>query len=55
MDREHCIWRRDDDDRNTWATQCGEVWELMNGTPGENKMKYCLYCGQPIKVESEVR
>ena len=33
-----------------WATSCGNTWVLIEGTPGENKMKYCPYCGRRLEV-----
>lgn len=49
-----CVWKQDentfllDDDERTWNTGCGGMFTIMNGTPAENKMKYCCYCGAKI-------
>lgn len=32
-----------------WATSCGKVWSFNMGTPKENDMKYCCFCGKKIK------
>ncbi len=28
-----------------WEADCGFQFELNEGTPAENNMKYCCYCG----------
>jgi uncharacterized Zn-finger protein len=43
------IWDGD----NVWYTSCENAFELIDGTPGENKMVYCPYCGKQI-TETEV-
>ena len=36
----------DEEDANTWECSiCHEVWQLMDGTPAQNNMKYCHNCG----------
>ena len=51
-----CNWHQDDDD-GTWATDCGGVFVIIEGAPSDNEMKFCAYCGKPIKehlfVDSE--
>ena len=38
--------RYDDDESNTWeCSVCHDVWQLEDGTPAENDMKYCFHCG----------
>lgn len=41
-----CIWTEDDD--GTWATQCGHLFVLNDGTPLQNDMAYCPYCGNRL-------
>lgn len=43
-----CEWRLDDEDTNTWKTACGHVFLLMEGTPADNHMAQCCYCGKKI-------
>lgn len=51
MNKDCCEWKLDDwEEGELWNTECGEVEQFMNGTPDENKYKYCPYCGKPIKV-----
>lgn len=47
-----CKWtysEEDDLDTEFWATECGQSFVLMEGTPKENGMKFCCYCGREIK------
>jgi hypothetical protein len=47
-----CKWtHKYDDENNVWYTQCSEAWELNEGSPHENGMKFCCYCGQPLVQE----
>jgi len=43
-----CEWKEDWEGRY-WDTSCGECFSLEAGTPDENKMKFCAYCGKPLK------
>lgn len=50
---EVCKWKYDID-YGFWETGCGEAFTFTTGTPAENKMKYCPYCGKklvPVKVK----
>ncbi len=52
--RESCTYRLADDDANAWeCSACGELWCLDTGTPRENNMHYCPYCGRRITEEAE--
>ena len=33
---------------NWSCAKCGQVWELNEGTPSENRMDYCPRCGRRI-------
>jgi hypothetical protein len=44
-----CTWTEDSD--GNWETDCGETFILNDGTPKENHMKFCCYCGKPLKEE----
>ena len=52
-----CVWTCDDKwgcrEDATYETSCGNAFMLNDGTPKENKMKYCPYCGKRIKVVGE--
>ena len=47
---EVCEWTLIDEDFNAYDTSCKSPWCLESGTPGDNKMNYCPYCGRKIKV-----
>lgn len=40
-----------------WVTDCANEFEITEGTPDENQMKFCCYCGgrlvQVIEPEPE--
>jgi hypothetical protein len=43
-----CWWTRDDDS-DTWATGCGNLFTINDSdTPSDTGMKFCLYCGKPV-------
>ena len=44
-----CIWHLD----GFWETTCGNAFEINEGTPSGNDMKYCCYCGG--KVEEDIK
>ena len=46
-----CIWRQDAD--GNWQTDCENSFVLIGGTPSENGMRYCPYCGKRLKEEGE--
>ena len=43
-----CVWTMDSDIGNTYATSCGQLWTLMDGSPEENRVKFCHNCGLPV-------
>ena len=45
-----CIWQQDDtgDDSGTYFADCGSNFSLNEGTPTDNRMKFCCYCGGEI-------
>jgi len=40
-----CVWTEDE---GYWVTSCGSEFVINEGTPKQNKMKYCCYCGGTI-------
>jgi hypothetical protein len=42
-----CKWK--DDGEGNYETDCGGLFTITRGTPKENKMKYCCYCGKILK------
>jgi hypothetical protein len=49
---EGCNWTEDED--GNWWTECGEGFTFSDGTPIENRMRYCCYCGQPLVEQKYV-
>ena len=45
-DAGQCTWTESDD--GVWETDCGSTFEITNGTPAENRMSFCPYCGKSL-------
>jgi hypothetical protein len=45
-----CEWVQTDEDSDTWMASCGRhrYFSLNEGTPKDNHMKHCCYCGKPL-------
>jgi hypothetical protein len=46
-----CHWHQDgDEDSDKWAASCGRhrYFQLNDGTPTDNHMTHCCYCGKPL-------
>lgn len=48
--RSACAWREDAD--GNWQTACDQLHILIEGTPSDNRMRFCCYCGGAIGKES---
>ena len=46
---DQCIWKEDED--GVWDTECGNKFEIIAGTPIENQMNFCPYCGKGLWEE----
>ena len=44
-----CIWMEDGD--GGYSTSCGKAFIINDGTPEENGMNYCPFCGKPLMQE----
>ena len=42
-----CKWEYDDT-HDCWETGCNNAFTLIEGSPENNNMKYCPYCGKEI-------
>jgi hypothetical protein len=42
-----CLWKEDPDD--VWETACGELFQLNDGAPSANNLKFCCYCGRKLE------
>ncbi len=47
-----CAWV--EDENGVWETSCGHAFELNEGTPSENELRFCGYCGKLIKEKAYV-
>lgn len=47
-----CLWSRADDDADLWETECGHAFTLTDGTPTENEMLFCNFCGKRVEDAS---
>ena len=41
------------EDEGIWETLCGNTFMFVEGTPQDNKIKFCCYCGRPLQIEAE--
>ena len=49
---ETCTWQQDgDSDSGLYATSCRHYFNLEEGTPEDNKMAWCCYCGKKLAQE----
>ena len=56
MPLEKCTWKRSESlcPDTYWDASCGESFILTDGTPKENSMNYCPFCGgELIEAEDE--
>jgi hypothetical protein len=44
---ETCNWIENDD--GFWVTGCGHFFVLDEGTPSDNQMHWCPYCGKSLQ------
>lgn len=49
---ETCTWWQDgDSDSGMYQTSCGNYFDITDGTPEDNNMRYCCYCGKKLVQE----
>lgn len=49
-----CEWKITDADENTWESECGLLWQFMDGSPTDNGIVYCPRCGREMVEIEEV-
>jgi hypothetical protein len=53
-----CTWKLDEDEfdvTDTWNTDCGSAFTVNHGTPHENEMRFCCYCGGILRESKRER
>ena len=50
---ETCTWAQDDEGA-MWETECEQLFDIIDGTPSDNQMEFCCYCGKPIDQQEYV-
>lgn len=51
MAEEGCVWRlKNEFEWEYWATTCDHEFILNDGTPKDNEMVYCPFCGKKLVV-----
>lgn len=49
---ESCAWHQDGDTESSlYATSCHNYFDLTDGTPADNDMRWCCYCGKTLVQE----
>ena len=51
-DQKQCHWKQDED--GNWHTDCKNMFILNDGSPKENNMGFCCYCGGKL-VENKAK
>jgi len=47
-----CTWQQDgDSDSGVYGTSCGRYFNIEDGTPEDNRMAWCCYCGKKLAQE----
>ena len=47
-----CTWQQDgDSESGVYGTSCRRYFSLEDGTPEDNKMSWCCYCGKRLAQE----
>lgn len=44
-----CTWEESAD--GSWESGCGHVFEFNTGSPSENGMRFCGYCGGHLREQ----
>jgi rRNA maturation endonuclease Nob1 len=45
-----CKWKYQEDAyEEHWTTECGEAFVFFEGSPKDNHIRFCPYCGKPIE------
>lgn len=47
--KERCEWEVTDPEFGMWETSCDNSFLINVGSPIQNDMRFCCYCGHPLK------
>ena len=47
-DSTNCNWNQYDDEYGSYETDCGHGYVINEGSPTENGMKFCPFCGRTL-------
>lgn len=50
-----CLWAQEQLDSDCWGTGCGQAFAINDGTPRDNGMRFCCYCGVRIRQRKAAR
>jgi hypothetical protein len=42
-----CVWS--ECENGPWTTECKQEFEINDGIPSLNNMKFCCFCGKPLE------
>ncbi len=45
---EACHWDQEDLDSDCYSTDCGHYFNVTDGTPDDNEMRFCCFCGRRL-------
>lgn len=54
MSDDTCIWRRHEW-TDWYETDCDETFAMIAGTATGEGMKYCCFCGKPMRETTEAK
>lgn len=47
---EVCRWQSSGEG-DIYETECGDTFQIFEGSPSDNHMEFCCYCGRKLKEE----
>lgn len=47
----HCLWTQQEAFGDWYSTTCENEFVLNDGSPKENGMRFCLFCGKKLNEE----
>lgn len=48
---ETCEWSYSESEE-MWESACGDAWNFEEGTPEDNHMQYCPFCGRKLTMRA---